>query len=53
MQFNKPEVRDIAIPVGIGKIYRIKLVFECDSGELCDDVDAIIRGCTEGIDRCL
>lgn len=49
MQFTEPGVQDIALPQGIGNIERIKLKFSCDDGELCNDVDADIRGCIHGI----
>ena len=46
--FIRPEVKDIAISTRVGRIKKIKILFKCDEGKLCDNVDAIIKGCVEG-----
>ena len=43
-----PEVTDIGIPTSIGPIFKMKLLFKCDKGKFCDNVDVLIRGCAQG-----
>ena len=48
IDFTMPEVTDIGIPTSIGPIFKMKLLFKCDEGKFCDNVDVLIRGCAQG-----
>ena len=48
IDFTMPEVTDIGIPTSIGPIFKMKLLFKCDKGKFCDNVDVLIRGCAQG-----